>query len=287
MEQNITIARVNQRSAKNYKRDIYFSKLLVERLFNILQAFCEGYLLVPDEKLNAAYILVLDGLRDSLRSEDLTNIIVIPDDIPKNLFEIDGTDLWWDEGGGRAKLIRLIGDISSTWVRAGSTVLTPDRDLVNAFSEIDEIIDEYRKEKADHSKKFLVTAEAKAKQLKEGLREASRKEKVDHPNEIILDLKAGKLTLNKSTGFMRLNRTEKYFSPERKEFQILVKLAEAHDHQATYQELLGHEPSKTSKMALSHNIKNIKKALGILGKGKSQNKNIIDNQKNYGYRLVT
>jgi hypothetical protein len=103
---------------------------------------------------------------------------------------------------------------------------------------------------------------------------------------IIIELKSGKLSLNKNTGEVKLNNIKNNLNPTSEEFKFLLRLMENKDYIATYKELISTTPTKTNKRNLAFIVRNLKKALGILPQKKSKNKDIIKNIKGHGYMLI-
>lgn len=100
-----------------------------------------------------------------------------------------------------------------------------------------------------------------------------------------LETKYGTLQLNAETGFASLNKVTCELNPSSKEFKILKMLMESKNHQATYAELLGGNPSKPNRRLLTFSIRTLKQGLGILPTIKRNNKDIFENIKGFGYRL--
>jgi hypothetical protein len=94
------------------------------------------------------------------------------------------------------------------------------------------------------------------------------------------------LSIDKATAAVRLNSVEAIFNPKSQEFETLLKLAIAKNHQVTYADILGSSVSKTTKRNLTFVIRNIKEAVGILPAKKAKNKDIIKNIKGVGYKLA-
>ncbi len=99
-------------------------------------------------------------------------------------------------------------------------------------------------------------------------------------------LNIGLLTLNKATGLIQLNKFKTNINPKSQEFEVLLKLMNDRNHQATYTDLLGQDVSKVSKRNLSFVVRNLKEILEILPKKNAVHKNFIKNMKNHGYRLI-
>lgn len=97
----------------------------------------------------------------------------------------------------------------------------------------------------------------------------------------------GVLIFNKDTGFVGLNKTGKQINIKGQEFNFLKVLLESKDYRASYDDFLGKNAPKTKRRALGFSVRNLKKAIGILPKKKSKNKDIIRAVKNYGYELIT
>lgn len=105
--------------------------------------------------------------------------------------------------------------------------------------------------------------------------------------EVQVGVIGGTLTLNETTGFVRLNKMQIGLNPSSKEFRIISKLAKSEHHQASYSELIDGNNTKDSRRKLGFAIRDLKEMLGILPKERSKNRDIIKNIKNYGYQLIT
>jgi len=104
---------------------------------------------------------------------------------------------------------------------------------------------------------------------------------------INIRVKNGELSLNKATGLVHYCETVKQFNPISQEFKIILKLVTNKNNQATYADLLNPlSDTGSNRRTLATNIKNIKEGLGILPKRKVRNKDLIENIKKYGYRLI-
>ena len=103
---------------------------------------------------------------------------------------------------------------------------------------------------------------------------------------ILVQTQYGQLTANPRTRDVKINQTQKDFSPESQEFKTLVKLMTGKNCTATYRDLLGQNITKLSKRTLTFIIRNIKEGLGILPARGAQNKDIIKNIPKHGYRLL-
>lgn len=109
---------------------------------------------------------------------------------------------------------------------------------------------------------------------------------INQTNAVSFKLRNGSLTLNKNTGLVKLNDTEKELNPKGKEFKVLLKLVTGSDGQATYTDLLGEgNVSKTNRRLLTFTIRNLKVELGILPKNNQKNRDIIHNVSGVGYRI--
>lgn len=100
------------------------------------------------------------------------------------------------------------------------------------------------------------------------------------------------LTLRPRTGDFTFHQTNGNFSPVTPEFKVLSALYNDKDNQASYLALIqAYRPditidSKSQKDDLYLIIKKIKEKLNIFPATETSNKNIFQNIKNYGYRLV-
>ena len=110
--------------------------------------------------------------------------------------------------------------------------------------------------------------------------------KIAESDTLLIELKSGQLVVNKDTGFVRLNDVANEFNTGSKEFNAVLKLATSKNYKATYEELLGKNPSKVNIRGLGFTIRNVKKCLGILPQKTAQNENIIKCNKGVGYRLI-
>lgn len=109
------------------------------------------------------------------------------------------------------------------------------------------------------------------------------------PDTDMLEVKlsdGGILTLNKATGSTRLNTTPTQLNPESQEYNLLAKLMTSKNYKVAYKDILT-DNSKSTRRNLTFVVRNLKTGLGILPKGKAQNKNIIRNIKSHGYQLIT
>jgi DNA-binding response OmpR family regulator len=104
---------------------------------------------------------------------------------------------------------------------------------------------------------------------------------------ISCNTKYGVISINLTSGRVKLNNIEKNLNPTSREFLFLRRLIENQDKTTTYDVLLTGDVTKAAKMRLTHIVKKAKVALGILPKEKPQNKDIIENIKRVGYRLIT
>ncbi len=111
-------------------------------------------------------------------------------------------------------------------------------------------------------------------------------ENKDDTDVITIEIGTNTLSIDKVTTAVRLNAVEVIFNPKSQEFNTLLKLATAKNHQVTYTDILGESVSKTTKRNLTFVIRNIKEALGILPAKKAKNKDIIKNIKGLGYKLT-
>lgn len=128
------------------------------------------------------------------------------------------------------------------------------------------------------------------KKINENIEESidRKNEKRGDESEIIrVETKHGTLVLNKSTGDVKLKNSGTKLNPISKEFKIIFALMTNPNHQATYKELIGENPSKDNKRNLTFTVRNIKEVLCILPKDSARNKDCILNVKRYGYRLDT
>lgn len=110
---------------------------------------------------------------------------------------------------------------------------------------------------------------------------------IEKETSIEVSVRGGVLIINEITGFVKLNKKESILNPGSKEFRIILTLAKNDKHQATYSELIGEKSTKDKARMLGFSIRNLKKFLGILPGKKAINKDIIENIKKYGYKLIT
>jgi DNA-binding response OmpR family regulator len=113
----------------------------------------------------------------------------------------------------------------------------------------------------------------------------AEKEQQQSSDFLLVQLAKQRLEANYNTGTVKLNKFSRRLNPESQEFKILIKLMTSKDHKATYEELLGDNPTKNSKRNLTFSIRNLKKALGILPEKDAPNQDIIKNIKKHGYML--
>jgi len=102
---------------------------------------------------------------------------------------------------------------------------------------------------------------------------------------VTVEIGTDTLSINIHTGTVRLNNVEASLNPKSQEFETILKLAKAKNHQITYVDILGESVSKTTKRNLTFVIRNLKEALKILPTKTAKNKDIIKNIKGVGYKL--
>jgi len=102
---------------------------------------------------------------------------------------------------------------------------------------------------------------------------------------VTVEIGTDTLSINIHTGTVRLNNVEASLNPKSQEFETILKLAKAKNHQITYVDILGESVSKTTKRNLTFVIRNLKEALKILPAKTAKNKDIIKNIKGVGYKL--
>jgi len=98
---------------------------------------------------------------------------------------------------------------------------------------------------------------------------------------------SGKLEINENTGFVKLNKIGNTLNIKGGEFKVILTLVKNKDHQATYTQLIEGGDIKTKRRPLGFTVRNLKRALGILPKKRSKNKDIIQNIRSVGYKLLT
>ncbi len=111
-------------------------------------------------------------------------------------------------------------------------------------------------------------------------------ENKDDIDVITIEIGTNILSIDKVTAAVRLNTVEAIFNPKSQEFETLLKLATAKNHQVAYTDIIGDSVSKTTKRNLTFVMRNLKQALGILPAKKAKNKDIIKNIKGLGYKLI-
>ncbi len=125
-----------------------------------------------------------------------------------------------------------------------------------------------------------------------GLNPSSPNRKTENEPEhdediVVVALKEGELKINRLTGIVHINEIPTQFNPTSKQFEVILKLADSKNYQATYEDLLGANPTKDSIRNLTFDIRNIKEALEILPAHKAKHQDFIQNIKNHGYKLIT
>jgi len=143
-----------------------------------------------------------------------------------------------------------------------------------------------RKEYLENTRNYIEGLLSPNKKSSTVLNKEVKINEINKTNNISVKLASGLLTLNKNTGWVKLNKTENEFNPKSNEFQTLLKLISSDDGLATYEFLLGeYNVTKPSKRTLSFTIRNIKEKLGILPLKEYINEDIIHNARYVGYRL--
>jgi hypothetical protein len=112
-------------------------------------------------------------------------------------------------------------------------------------------------------------------------------------NKDVIKLKGNEtdFRLNLINGNFTLNELSGTFTPKGQEFKFMKALLESSDHQAEYSSLIntiwsGRENSKANRNDLALLLKKIKTKLKILPASKSENKDIFQNIKGFGYKIT-
>ena len=130
---------------------LFLLKLIISRIYYILEAVSTGYIHVMDDNLNAKYVLLSDNLSGILGREDFKELKndLGAELLPKHLFEpADEMETWW-ECGGQAGIMSFIGDVESAWVRAGQRAFSIPGWLGHYFDHIDATTTQHKKDKAE------------------------------------------------------------------------------------------------------------------------------------------
>ena len=144
-----------------YEHALFLLKLIISRIYNVLEAVSNGYIHVLDENLNAQYILLSDNLTGLLGREDLKELRkdIAIDLLPKHLFEpADEMETWW-ECVGQVRIMSFIGDVESAWVRAGQGIFSIPGWLGHYFDHIDATTIQHKKEKAAEWERIMKNLE--------------------------------------------------------------------------------------------------------------------------------
>ena len=193
---------------------------------------------------------------------------------------------------------RLYGQKLSTWIQECSLNDRLELENVLAIFQQEGLISKFifSEQEGDLKIQFSQDFERRYNEYKTGILsirkpveiEPQQQEKKDGDNDKdVIKTKAGLLIFNKDTGYAKLEKFEANLNPQSQEAKVLLKLMTDRNHQATYEDLLGENPSKTNKRNLVFVIRNLKEILGILPKKKAKNKDCIKNIKGYGYKLIT
>ena len=271
-----------------YDQAIFLLKLIFGNMFKILDAIASGPIAMADEDLNEKYVLLYDAFEKLLERPDLKEFKeqVSPDLLPTHLFENWGDlDVWWEYGNQR--LMGFYGDIEKRWILSGRRVFPVIGELGILFDSVDGRVGEHNRLKNSRWNKMLKDVDERRERDEFGFASATPKPEV--PDSDTLEVKladGGILTLNKLTGSARLNSINTQLNPENQEYKLLLKLMSSKNHQITYKDVLG-EHSKSDRRNLTFVVRNLKTGLGILPKEKAQNKDVIQNIKSHGYKLIT
>lgn len=269
----------------SYDQAIFLLKLVVGNIFKILDAVASGPLNMADEDLNEKYVLLADALQKLLERPDLKEVREQLPDIPEHLLEgLNEMDVWWEYSGPR--IMGFYGDVEKRWILSGRRIFPVIGDLGLLFDEVDARVNEHNRVKNTKWDRMLKNADGLRERSGFGFPTPTAK---SEPDTDMLEVKlsdGGILTLNKATGSTRLNATTTQLNPESQEYNLLAKLMTSKNYKVAYKDILT-DNSKSTRRNLTFVVRNLKTGLGILPKGKAQNKNIIRNIKSHGYQLIT
>lgn len=111
--------------------------------------------------------------------------------------------------------------------------------------------------------------------------------KIEKKQIIEISVYGGTLIVDEGTGFVELNKVGDTLNLAGKEFKVILTLVKGGNHQAKYSELVSGDDNVSNRALLVGTIRDLKETLGILPKKSSKNKDIIQNIKKYGYKIIT
>jgi hypothetical protein len=126
----------------------------------------------------------------------------IPDYLPEHLFEmLDGIEIWWNEGGTKAALLKIVGDVDMTWVRLGKPQFKIPNDLNELFNDIDTVISEHKQNKELKWKRMKLNVDEELK-VNSSTENKTQKHEHTHLHKFENSLQEKDITV--------VNKTEKY-----------------------------------------------------------------------------
>jgi len=143
---------------------------LWQRARSILEVFFDGYLGIPDEKLNILYVKICLIVEKIIRSEASGSIHDLQQRYRRpfeSLYEHWGEgDIWWDDGGMQQLTLDFQAAIDEAFISLGEP-RTADLITTEFISEIDEYLTLYSKNKQARERKWLENVEKQAEKFKQ------------------------------------------------------------------------------------------------------------------------
>jgi hypothetical protein len=136
--------------------------------------------------------------------------------------------------------------------------------MVDCLKSVDEIVRDYEKYLSHHSG-FVPTHKENDK--------------------ITIKLSAGTISLHRKNGRFEYGKVRGALKIKSMQFRIIEELLCNKYHMASYEYLLGDRNNKVARREIQGEVKNLKKALGILPKKTRVNADIIMNMSTLGYQL--
>lgn len=134
----------------SYEQVLFILKIIAGHLYSILEAVSTGFISTVDDDLNAKYVNLLDYAEKIFQREDFAEIKKsLPEYLPKHLYEdLDERDVWWEDAGGKTRMLNFQGDVEYAWIRTGQQTFPLPQWLIMFFSAINNSVTEHRKNKS-------------------------------------------------------------------------------------------------------------------------------------------
>jgi len=131
---------------------IYFCRIVLSQLVELLSTVCGNYILICDYDLNTQYIQLKMYLDEILERQFLQEIKEnLPEWMPDTILgSLDDMDMWWGEFGVKNSLLTAYGLLEKLWMKFGRKEFSLDPQLVIFLDKTRDITrrcDKLRKER--------------------------------------------------------------------------------------------------------------------------------------------